>query len=112
MNGGSTVLHFTAELSGGATGSASVSVPVSRFEFAVDLSHTPESVDPTETASVHAEITHGNMYNTPYFLRIRDDDTGQNVATCNNWWNTCDYSARNVHSDYVCVQPLGQSCFC
>lgn len=92
MNSGGAVLHFTAELSGGATGSASVDVPVNRFEFAVDLSHSPASVDPTETANIHAEITHGNMYGSPYQLRIRDDDSGQNVATCYNWWNTCDYS--------------------
>lgn len=89
--------HFSAWVSrtdGGdiASNTATGSIAVTRKEFNVEIFRSQDSVRIPDSASVYARVTNGSIPNSPYWLKIRDDNTGQVVASCRTWNNDCAYA--------------------
>ncbi|HTU78600.1 MAG TPA: hypothetical protein VMF09_07560 [Solirubrobacteraceae bacterium] len=77
--------HYYAEVSGGSEGlytrSGEVTVNVERYVFSVSLTATPSTVTIPESYTLKATSS-ANVGPTPYSIRIIENGTNHEVATC------------------------------
>jgi Ca2+-binding RTX toxin-like protein len=102
MNDGHSILNFAATLHGGEGGTLSTSVPVDRKEWTVGFTSNQDSFDSPGALLLSAGVSGGgSLPMTPFSLVIRDAESGDVLASCNNWPGACDFTIFLDWDDFV-----------